>query len=318
MRAHTITERELNMTVRITSLCLLVSGAFLAMLFLPLGEWKASAAPLQQGNAVLSGSEALPTPTSVYTVFLPLIEKHSWVDLPLANGGFEEDWETESSHQALRVNSDEGSATEIAVANILTPPGWLTWFRQGVAYHESDGDINWGQPEVHSVNHHNPDRMSSGLRGELLFTFYRVHDAGFLQQVDATPGQQFRLRGWAHAWSNNAGAPTPDNPDDPFWSEGSHVGFNQFSAPEDTDGLDEADRNFTFILGIDPTGGTNPLADTVIWGQGLHIYNGYKEVPAVTATAQGSEITIFLRSRTLWRYKHNDAYWDDISLQVVQ
>jgi len=28
-------------------------------------------------------------------------------------------------------------------------------------------------------------------------------------------------------------------------------------------------------------------------------------------------VTIFLRSRTLWPFKHNDAYWDDVHLRVV-
>jgi hypothetical protein len=69
-------------------------------------------------------------------------------------------------------------------------------------------------------------------------------------------------------------------------------------------------------VGIDPTGGTDPLADTVVWGQGAHIYNEYAQVPSVEATAQADTVTVFLRSRTLWPFKHNDAYWDDAELVV--
>ena len=311
------------MTVRTTSMCLLCTGVFLALLFIPLSGWTARAAPLQQADDLKAILDVVRTPTVTYTVFLPLVEKHTWAQMSIRNGGFEEAWETESSRQALKVNTDDGSVTRVVIDNILTPPGWLTWFREGAAYEELGQDgrlevVSWRQPEVKSVNHHNPDRMNSGLRGQLLFTVWRVHDAGFLQHVDVITGQHVLLSGWAHAWSNNEGAPTSDNPDDPFWSEGSHVGFNPFFAPAGTDGLDGGDQNFTFMLGIDPAGGTNPLADTVIWGPGIHIYNAYREVPSVMATAQGSRITIFLRSRTLWRYKHNDAYWDDITLRVMR
>ncbi|MCU0521369.1 MAG: hypothetical protein MUF84_11835 [Anaerolineae bacterium] len=311
------------MTVRTASLFLLKGVAFVALLCIPLSGWTVLAAPLEQADGLEAILDVAPTPTVSHIVFLPLIERHTWVPMSIRNGGFEEAWETESSHQALKVNTDEGSVTTVAIDNILTPPGWLTWFREGAAYEELGQDgglevISWRQPEVKSVNHHNPDRMNSGLRGQLLFTVWRVHDAGFLQHVDVSPGQPVRLSGWAHAWSNNEGAPTPDNPDDPYWSEGSQVGFNHFSALEGAEGLDGGDQNFTFMLGIDPTGGNNPFADTVVWGSGMHVYNGFREVPAVTATAQGTSITIFLRSRTLWRYKHNDAYWDDITLQVAQ
>ena len=305
------------MTVRITRLCLLCAGVFLAFMMLPLGGWTAQAAPHTADDPPNVDVVEPTPPVPTYTVYLPLTEKHSWVEVPLVNSGFEAAWDTESSHQAVRINTDDGDVTLLAVDSILTPPGWLTWFRKGEAYREDGSVIYWGQPEVRSVNHLNPDRVRSGLRGELLFTVWRVHDAGFLQHVDVITGQQVRVSAWAHAWSNNEGAPTPDNPDDPFWSEGSHVGFNLFHAPEGTEGLDGGDQNFTYMLGIDPAGGDNPFADTVVWGPGMHIYNAFEKVPSVSATAQGSSITIFLRSRTLWRYKHNDAYWDDVTVEVV-
>jgi hypothetical protein len=76
--------------------------------------------------------------------------------------------------------------------------------------------------------------------------------------------------------------------------------------------------NFTFWVGIDPTGGANPFADTVIWGQGAHIYNAYAQVPPVEVTAQSDTVTVFLRSQTQWAFKHNDAYWDSVSLEIVE
>jgi hypothetical protein len=145
----------------------------------------------------------------------------------------------------------------------------------------------------------------------VVFTFFRRHDAGFLQQVEVRPGAQLSLTASAHAWSNWHEGP---HPDDGLWSEG--PGFDCGFAREGQT-ADENWRNFTFSIGIDPTGGTDPFAGTVVWGQGAHIYNCYHQVPAVEAVAQSQQVTVFLRSRTLWPFKHNDAYWDDVELVAV-
>jgi hypothetical protein len=121
-----------------------------------------------------------------------------------------------------------------------------------------------------------------------------------------------RLSAWAHAWSNWQDGP---HPDDPLWSEG--PGYDcGFALEGEVPGDDW--RNFTFRVGIDPKGGLNPYADTVVWGWGAHIYNCYHEVPPVEVEAKNSTVTVFLRSRTLWPFKHNDAYWDDVTLEAIR
>lgn len=220
----------------------------------------------------------------------------------LRNGNFEADWGEEKSHRCLVFPSGE----ERDVGNIFTPPGWLTWFR-----HKPD---TWDQPEVRDAwKSGDPRRVHGGEKGMLLFTFYRKHDAGFLQQIQVAPGTKLRLTAWAHAWSNWQEGP---HPDDGHWSDGEEVGYNAFFALEG-DVNDDAARNFTFYVGIDPTGGTNPYADSVVWGRGAHIYNEYAQVPAVEATAESDTVTVFLRSKTLWAFKHNDAYWDDVEMSVI-
>ncbi|MBL7063464.1 MAG: emp24/gp25L/p24 family protein [Anaerolineae bacterium] len=221
----------------------------------------------------------------------------------LKDGGFEADWGEEKSHRTLIFPKDK-EPYEKDVGNIFTPPNWITWF-----YHDPG---TWDQPEVRDAwKSGDPRRVHSGQKGMLLFTFWRRHDAGFLQQVQVTPGTKVRLTAWAHAWSNwHDGA----HPDDPRWSDG--PGYEAgFALEGDVQG--DNWRNFTFYVGIDPTGGTNPFADTVVWGQGAHIYNKYAQVPAAEATAQATVVTVFLRSKTLWPFKHNDAYWDDASLVVM-
>lgn len=231
----------------------------------------------------------------------------------LQNGGFEMDWSEEQSHQALRVVA--GSQPDaIEVGNIFTPPGWLVWFR-----HEEG---QWAQPEVRDARQEEPNRMRTGDKGLLIFTFFRRQDAGLLQQVKVSEGERVRFTIWAHAWSNHKDPDRADDfphPDDPLWSEG--AGYDPYFGLEGT--LAEGDSaaglgNFTFWVGIDPTGGLNPLADTVIWGSGAHIYNSYSQVPAVEATAVSETITLFTRAQTEYPFKHNDAYWDDARLVLVE
>ncbi len=243
-----------------------------------------------------------------YHTWMPLVMRN-FVSTPpvcpdsIVNGGFETDWGVEQSHRCL-VLPERATPYMADIGNIFTPPGWTTWFR-----HQPD---TWDQPEVRDAHLSiDPYRVHSGQKAMLLFTFYRKHDAGFLQQVPVTPGARVRLTAWAHAWSNSQGGP---HPDDGRWSEG--PGYGCGFELEGTPDLNSDWRNFTFRLGIDPTGGTNPFAGTVVWGQGAHIYNCHAQVPAVETTAQGGTVTVFLRSTTLWPFKHNDAYWDDARLEV--
>ncbi|MBN1954489.1 MAG: hypothetical protein JW900_05485, partial [Anaerolineae bacterium] len=240
----------------------------------------------------------------------------------LLNGDFEVDWSEERSHRCLIFGTD-GSVEDTVRGNIFTPAHWITWFLHGLPVeHDPQNSVGWAQPEVRDAWDQNdpehggyggPNRAHEGRKGQLYFTFYRIHDGGFLQQVQVTPGSQLRLSAWAHAWSNADSGP---NKDKPAWSEGENVGFNHFFALEG-EIEDASARNFTFFVGIDPTGGTNPYADSVIWGDGAHIYNTYHQVPAAEATAQAGVVTVFLRSRVLWPFKHCDAYWDGVILEVV-
>ncbi|MGD8996941.1 MAG: hypothetical protein PVH80_02440, partial [Anaerolineae bacterium] len=230
------------------------------------------------------------------------------------NGGFEADWSEEASHRCLVFTADE-AGQEIEVGNIFTPPGWVTWFR-----HEPGV---WDQPEVQDAwIGHDPKRVRSGEKGQKLFTFHRKHDAGFLQQIQVQPETRFRFTAWAHAWSNHPIDSHEDCAGDARCSCGVGRGA-AFLLEEDTPPLNgepwnDAIGNFSFMVGIDPTGDTNPYAATVVWGPVAHIYNEHHQVPAVEAVAESETITVFLRSKTLWAFKHNDAYWDDAKLVAVE
>jgi len=233
----------------------------------------------------------------------------------LINPGFEADWSEEESHQCLVVPKG-GAPYKADIGNIFTPPGWLTFF-----YHEEGV---YAQPEVRDARAEQDARRAYGGEGKgmLLFTFSRKHVAGFMQQVQVEPGTRLRLSAWAHAWSNHIDGPHTDNA---YWSEGpgwapcneakQYVGARNWHLQGDAPNSDWA--NFVFKLGYDATGGTHPFEGT-IWGQGIHIYNAYtRQVPYVEFVAESDTVTIFLRSVTRWAFKHNDAYWDNVVLEVV-
>jgi hypothetical protein len=227
----------------------------------------------------------------------------------LRNGAFEMDWGVDQSHRCLVIPFDD-HPYECPVDNIFTPPGWVTWL-----IHEPG---KWDQPEVRDAwASADPHRVHAGLKATLLFTFWRRHWAGFYQQVQVTPGDEILLSAYAHAWSNTNLPGHPDCTDKARCSAG--AGTQPFAiptadAPPPTgDPWRDAIHNFTFKIGIDPTGGTHPLADTVIWGTPYHIYNTFHRL-TVEAVAQAETITVFLSSVTQWPFKHNDAYWDSAEL----
>ena len=229
----------------------------------------------------------------------------------IQNGGFEADWSDSKSHVCM-VFSTGAAPYQAEIGNIFTPPGWVTWFR-----HDSG---TWDQPEVRDARiTGDARRVRSGQKAMLLFTCYRKHDAGFLQQVTVEPGTRLTLTAWAHAWSNHLSVGQGGLPDNGRWSDG--AGYDVVAWKAGTrvctgEPQQDAKSNFTFQVGIDPTGGTNPFAATVVWGEGWHVYNGYCHPLTVAATAQGNKVTVFLRSSTAWAFKHNDAYWDDVSLEA--
>jgi len=224
----------------------------------------------------------------------------------LQNAGFEGGWWRRT-------------ATGQEFGEIFVPEGWVGFWREGGPVPHDPGNPNgYGRPEMHVINREppflDPLRVRSGQRAAKFFTFYRIHDAGFYQQVTGlTPGTRLEFTGWAHAWSS-----TSDNPQH---SDGAGTGpyFVRVGEYDPPSGVaDGGVRNFTFTVGIDPTGGIDPWSPTVVWGEGAHIYNAFAQIPPVQAVATGASVTVFVRSSVLWPFKHCDSYIDDMLLTTVE
>lgn len=156
--------------------------------------------------------------------------------------------------------------------------GWTPWWVQ------SDPGAGIGNPEYKPAElWHVPDRVYEGARAQQYFTRWRIHEAGIYQTVPATPGKQYRLRIFGHAWSSKY--------DNPY----------------------ESESTLEMRVGIDPRGGTNWASSNVVWGPMNQQYNEYGAFYAC-ATAKSDEITVYTYSRPVWPVSHNDVYWDDAEL----
>jgi len=181
---------------------------------------------------------------------------------------------------------------------IFAPKHWVAFWKEGLPVpHDPNNRNGYGRPEMKVIPklapYLDPPRVAEGAYAMLWFTFYRIHDAGIYQQVSATPGKRYSLSALAHAWSSVD--------DDPRHSS------------TDGDGV----LNVAFRVGIDPTGGTDPWADSVVWGNETRNYDAYGPVSGLTVTAQADSITVFVRSTVMWPFKHCDAYVDNVILEAV-
>lgn len=70
-----------------------------------------------------------------------------------------------------------------------------------------------------------------------------------------------------------------------------------------------------FRIGIDPTGGNNPLSPSIIWSPTVNRADEWVQA-TVEATAQGTRVTLFLYATQTQPSDPNGIYWDSARLSV--
>ena len=168
-------------------------------------------------------------------------------------------------------------AGEVEVAN-----GWHPWYQDGPDQEKGLNHRPEYDPEIGHI--HGTRRIHEGNHAQKWGKVYASHNAGVYQQVNVPAGSGLRLTAWAQAWSSAN--------DDPAVSE---------------EGV------YTLYIGIDPAGGTNWAAPSVVWSAGNGTLDQWAHL-AVEATAQGGTVTVFLRGQAQYPLKHNDAYFDEVCL----
>lgn len=168
-----------------------------------------------------------------------------------------------------------------------TADGWTPWW---VPQSVSDPAWKNRRPEFKRATLAvDPGRVRNGESAQQYFSFWGTHIGGVWQQAVVTTGALLRLQAWGHAWSSEADHPRPsENP-----------------------------TNVHMSIGIDPYGGTDPVSSSVIWSEDHSAIDEWY-LFAVSAQAFADIVTVFIRSAPEWPKKHQDIYWDDVSLEVVE
>lgn len=203
----------------------------------------------------------------------------------LVNPGFESPYAKQCCH------TEPNFPADLPIDEVQVADGWRGWWRDNDAAHplqcDSPGCVIWHRPEWREAAPYQ-NRIRSGSNAQKYFTFWSVHEAGMLQTVGGiAPGQRLQFSVFMHAWSNNS-----------------------------NEVVSAGQQSMHMKVGIDPTGGTNPWAASVVWGAEQDSYDQFGQY-TVEAVARSSSVTVFTYSQPVYPLQHNDVYVDDASLVVV-
>jgi hypothetical protein len=198
--------------------------------------------------------------------------------------------------------SIEPSSTPVEAqgTNLLTNSGFDgTWYSaEGVDGQLPTGWNIWanGQKPATDINQFadagNPPRILSGEASWIMKGGYVAWTAGGYQQATVTEGTTYRFSIYAFVW-------TCDD--------------LEFSCT-DADGR-ESDKSFgaRVKVGVDPTGGTDASASTVLWSTPVEAYDTFRQI-SVDAVATGSQMTVFTYSTVSIAPALREMYWENAAL----
>jgi len=221
-------------------------------------------------------------------------------------------WLVGLSCSAAQADVGPGGAiplANLAGAPVLQNPGFEckvgyvesgTWFGMPLGW---TGVLMLGAPQLISVRIRwgggcDSNKWVERLEGEdaLLFRSEDLEtppepgkpfDAAVYQQVAVTPGTAYSLSGWMVSLCGGSATPS--------------------SCP--------TDYYMEKLLGIDPTGGTDPLGPNVLWvGDRRNFTESRWANLRLAATAQTDRLTVFGRIRSPFQWHGNHAFMDAFSL----
>jgi hypothetical protein len=118
--------------------------------------------------------------------------------------------------------------------------------------------------------------VHSGATAQSWFLAYSVNESGVYQRVAVTQGQRLQFSAYLYGYTS------PGN-------------------------------NVDMRVGIDPYGGTNPYANSVVWSPTYAALNSWL-LFAVEAVAQAPAVTVFVYGRPHFAFPYSGFYTDDASL----
>ncbi len=217
--------------------------------------------------------------------------------------------------------------------NIAVPIGWnIRWYTDtaivinGMTYTfkqpEVKLDDNTWWPFCDGCAPNIPPRIHSGRYAVDSFVLFAPQDTTLFQQVGHIPlGAVVTGSAWLHAWASSCN-PFPKNATIQL------PAISLQDANDASNGYQCADHYWPIdtthmMVGIDPFGGTDPRAASVVWNwDESHPawwgpYDYYSPTLPVTATAQSYTVTLFLRGVTRQPTRYDDLYFDTASLMYA-
>jgi hypothetical protein len=235
----------------------------------------------------------IPSPLSTPTTTSPLPVPVYAAAPVLINPGFEEGWHLATTYWTL-----DGGPFHDQFVEITPPAGWTAWWIEGPPCAGTD-EHNQRRPEVRVISEiPDPARIHSGDQALKFFTFWGCHRGGVYQQVTVEPGKHYTVQAFVHTWFSNCSAKP------------------HYQLPLDYDCKTPILWAQDWLrICIDPQGDIDPTAPSVVCSTWEEVYGDYgdplrlEHVLAISSTA-----TVILESIATHPLKHDDVYWDDISI----
>jgi hypothetical protein len=202
--------------------------------------------------------------------------------------------------------------------SIRVPIGWgFVWYTDTPPF---GNPSPFNQPEVsvldclwpncNALNY--PPRINTGLHAVESGKRWGNQDVALYQAVGHVPiGAQMSAEAWLAAWVSSC---DPNKPPFPL-----ALSLLSDNASGCTPGAWPLDSNH-MMVGIDPYGGTDPRAASVVWNWDENNppwwgpYDYYSSTVPAVAVAQAYTVTLFLRGVTVQPAKFNTVYFDTARL----
>lgn len=132
-------------------------------------------------------------------------------------------------------------------------------------------------------------RIRTGNDAQVFWTRFATFEGGLYQQVTGlTPGAELRFSIYGRVWSSTFGDPE----------------------------LSEDPGDVSLRVGIDPTGGTDPTAASVVYAEPAIFYDTYRQY-AIIDEAESSTVTVFVRVSVGLPVQNTEIFLDDAELALT-
>lgn len=176
----------------------------------------------------------------------------------------------------------EGPFTNCFNEQTHTPGEWTSWWIDREPSTCPGGTL---RPEVTTIDRGvDPLRVYDGQRAAKVFTAFGCHWAG-LYQVINLPRGRYNISVMGHSCYSHTGGCPPI-------AVGGHM---------------------LMWLGVDPTGGEDPMSDNIIWSEAREYYATYG-ILEVTGLELEGRVTVFLMSMPDLPFRNSSAFWDYVHI----